>query len=60
MKKADLPVLGALNIFLGILVFVLSLLVVVPKIKIGLTIISMIVIFVGIKLLFGEKRWKDV
>jgi len=60
MKKADLPVLGALNIFLGILVFVLSLLLVASKIKIGLIIISVIVIFVGISLLFGEKNWKDL
>jgi len=60
MKKTDLPVLGALNVFLGFLVFVLSLLLVVSKVKIGLMIISIIVIFVGIMLLFGEKRWKDI
>ncbi|MBU0504332.1 MAG: hypothetical protein KKG43_08160 [Candidatus Omnitrophica bacterium] len=60
MKKTDLPVLGALNIFLGFLVFVLSLMLVVSKIQIGLIIISTTVIFVGIMLLFGEKRWKDI
>jgi len=60
MKKSDLPVLGALNIFLGILIFVLSFPLVITKIKIALMIISVIVIFVGITLLFGEKRWKDI
>jgi len=60
MKKSDLPVLGALNTFLGILVFVLSFPLVITKIKIGLMIISIIVIFVGITLLFSEKRWTDI
>ena len=59
MKKADLPFLGVLNMLLGFLVVAAMWMVEAPEIKVAILAVGVFIVYVGARLLFGFRNWKE-
>jgi hypothetical protein len=59
MKKADLPFLGVLNMLLGFLVVAAVWMVEALQIKIAVLVVGILIIYVGARILFGFRNWKE-